>query len=471
MNYTIRNESDSIAIEKMISSNNEHILFYWNELSDIEKDSLVHTIHSIDLELVEKYFNVMNDQENNNNSVYTPAQSLSIDERNTTYKHAGINALQSGEVAFLTVAGGQASRLGFEQPKGCFGISPIKKHSLFRIFAEKILFYSNHYKQSFQWYIMTSEDNYTDTINFFITHNYFGLKTDNVHFFKQGMLPSLTADGRLILKNKSTIFMNPDGHGGILTALNKSGLTDSMIENKIKYLSYFQVDNPVLNMADPYFIGYHILNQSQVTTKVIKKAYPDEKLGTIVKDTVTGTHQIIEYSDMTPEMMNEKDNSGRIKYLMGSIGIHIFNVNFIKEITKRLPVHCANKKINGIDFTVDIPSETSLSATKFETFVFDTIPFAHNATFFETLRTEEFFPLKNTTGLDSIETTIEGQIKLYQSWLKDNGFTVNDTAIIEISPLFAPDREFFNNEVNLKKADIVKVINLSEAADGKIYIN
>ncbi len=445
MRYIGRNTAEAALIKKIVKSGNEHIFYFWDKLNDKQKDDIIDQLSTIKLKKVTKYFkNMDTSSEGYDFSNIDQAEVIRIEnwKQSHSVKEAGAAALRAGEVAYLTVAGGQASRLGYDLPKGCFKISPVKHKSLFEIFAQKIKYYSDYYNVKFNWYIMTSESNYAATRQFFIENNYFGLSEKNVVFFKQGMLPTLDENGKLILKEKDTLFMNPDGHGGILNALLNIGLIDDMISKGIKYLSYFQVDNPLVNMADPYFIGYHIQNESQVTTKVISKNYPEEKLGSVVR-VKNLYNKIIEYSDMTPEAMNEKTEDGKLKYDMGSIGIHIFSTDFIKKSTRKLPIHVAKKNISGYRFDLTPPQCAEMPGIKFETFVFDTIPVARRSFFFETSRDEEFYPLKNSVGNDSIETCILGQNNLYKSWLADAGISLDKNVMCEISPAFAPDREHF----------------------------
>jgi len=424
--------------------NNEHILYFWDELNENERNNLIHELKSIDFDKLNEYYNYYLNQKNKVITV-DPTDYLSIEQKYQIngLKDLGIDALKKNKVGFLTVAGGQGSRLGYEHPKGCFPVSTVKKKSLFQVFAEKIKFYSNYYDNDFNWYIMTSEYNYQETIDFFKHHKYFGLKENQVIFYKQGMLPSLTLDGKLILKDKSSIFRNPDGHGGILKALLKKGLLDEMQDKGIEYLSYFQVDNPLVDMADPYYIGYHIKEKSEVSSKVIPKLYPEERLGAICK--MDGINGVIEYSDLPKDKMYEKNENGVLKYLMGSIAIHIFNVDFLIHFTRIMPIHFAKKKIRGykMDNGRLILSETE--GIKFETFVFDSIPYAKKSVFFETERESEFFPLKNKTGIDSIETCIEGQNKEFYRWIRDAGIWQRDYEgeNVEISPLYAPSKEIF----------------------------
>jgi UDP-N-acetylglucosamine/UDP-N-acetylgalactosamine diphosphorylase len=472
--YFGRNSREARLINKYILYGQGHIFRFWNELSDKEKDDLMSDISRIDLRKIARYFRKFRAHEKKEFSIL-PTGYLSINDRkkNNELRTIGENALRSNEVAFLTVAGGQGSRLGYDHPKGFFPVSPVKKKSLFRIFAEKILFYSGYYGLNLYWYIMTSEFNYNETIDFFKTNGYFGLNKNNIIFFKQDLFPTLSMKGKLILRDKESLYLNPDGHGGILKALLKIGLLDQMIDKGIKHLSYFQVDNPLVNMADPEFIGYHIKESSQVSSKVIAKLYPEERLGAICK--TDGTNRIIEYSDLSKENMYETDKNGVLRYLMGSIAIHIFDIYFLKHFTKKIPVHFAVKKIQGYEpRKTEDPQIKEMEAVKFETFVFDSIPLATKSVFYETDRDSEFYPLKNKEGVDSIETCVAGQNRMFYSWLKKAGLVKKDYKAqnIEISPLYSPDMEIFLEKVK-KDSDKLNsaVLDKNGETKNEIYID
>ncbi len=442
-----RNEKEQAIIDLVVKTGNQHVLYFWDVIDNNQKDSLIAQLGEVDFDKVGEYFNKYKNESYEIGDI-TPTGCFTVDQimADKSINSIGDDALKSGAIGFVTVAGGQASRLGYEKPKGCFPISPVKHKTLFQLFSEKVLFYSKHYNIDLYWFIMTSEANNTDTVNFFKENNFFGLKSEQVKFFVQGMLPTITVDGKLILSDRSRLFTNPDGHGGILTALMKSGLLDFATERGIKHLSYFQVDNPLVAIVDTAFIGHHIKSKSCVSSKVIPKLYPDEKLGAICRR--NGKNDVVEYSDLPKEKMYETDESGKLKYLMGSIAIHIFEVEFLKHFTKHLEIHFAKKKIKGYLF--DNGKEPVIAETdgiKFETFVFNTIPLSPVSVFFETDRNEEFFPLKNKTGVDSIETCIDGQNRLYFDWLKSAGIIEADCEYtgqrIEISPLFASDRNIF----------------------------
>lgn len=437
---------------------NEHILTFLKEISTNNREKLLTDIEQINFIEINKYFAQFNKAKSLPHT-YTPAKFLSISERKELFFSKGNDALKNGKVGFLTVAGGQASRLGIDIPKGCYGISPVKNKSLFQIFSEKIKFYSSHYKRDFKWFIMTSESNYSDTVSFFEKNNYFNLEKNQVYFFKQSFFPTLTTEGKLILEDKDKLFVNPDGHGGVINALIKNGLDKVLHINKIDYLSYFQVDNPLVNLADPYFIGYHIDSESNITTKVIKKLYPEEKLGLIINE--GDKNKIIEYSDMPKEDMEAKNTDGKLKYEIGSIGIHILSVNFFIKESANMPLHFAKKEISAFDFSdTNNPQIKKIDAVKFEKFIFDLITLTKKSVFFEADRLDEFAPLKNKEGTDSIETTIKGQTDQYKLWLSEARIMRNnesDMVKIEISPLFAPDKYIFIQKAE-KFADKLKEV-------------
>ena len=470
-----KKRTEKRSIQRIFKYHQEHILHFWDELSEQEQKHLLEIAGAINFRKIQKYYKIAKTENKPINfSLLEPSDYVKQnDERREKFYQLGSEALKSGKVAFLTVAGGQASRLGFDLPKGCFGISPITKKSLFQIFAEKILFYSNLYNQPLKWFIMTSIDNFKTTVDFFSQNNYFNLDKKNVFFFKQGINPTVTSEsGDLILKNKSELFMNPNGHGGILGALTSQGYISQMEHLGIEYLSYFQVDNPLINMADPYFIGCHIDENSNISTKVIRKEFAEEKLGIAMQECKSTKRKIVEYSDIPEKIMKQQDENGDLLFNMGSTGIHIFSVSFIKKASSKLPIHIANKEMTLPNINNSDDPEKKISVLKFETFVFDTIPLAKKAIFFETSRNEEFFPLKNKTGTDSIETCIDGQINLYRSWLKDLGCKdIDKIERCEISPLFAPDRASFLEIANKKLSGIKEMIYENNNIKKEIYIH
>ena len=357
----------------------------------------------------------------------------------------GESLISSGKTAFLTVAGGQGSRLGWDGPKGLFPISPIRRASLFQIFAEKLRSASRRYGARIPWYIMTSPLNHEATVTFFEQSAYFGLERERIVFFPQGTFPTFDEQGRMLLAPDGGLLTNPDGHGGLVAALKRHGLLREMEERGIEELFYFQVDNPLVNVPDAVFLGIHRKERSGVSTKVIEKNAPEEKLGVI--GLIDGRKGIIEYSDLDENRMHARDSGGRLVYSHGSPAIHIFSVPLLARSDLDLPYHVARKTVKTLIFEGGKAEVVEKRGVKLERFIFDLILEAEEALFYETSREEEFAPLKNRTGPDSIETCVRGQIEKDARHLEECGVRVpRDSGgcsihRIEISPLFAPDVE------------------------------
>lgn len=351
----------------------------------------------------------------------------------------GEDIISSGKVAALVVAGGQGSRLGIDAPKGVVEVTPITHKSLFQLHAEKILALNRRYGVDIPLFVMTSRINNTDTKAFFIKHRFFGLNSDSVHFFTQGLLPSLTPDGSFIISPEGGLFMNPDGHGGTFSALRKTKCLEIMRSVGIEEIFYFQVDNPLVQICDPLFIGLHAAHGAQMSSKVVRKISFEEKVGVIAR--INGRPSLIEYSDMDDDLRYATDENGEMLYWAGSIAIHMIRRDFVEDITSgglRLPYHQAQKKIPALN---DTGKTEEIEGIKFETFIFDALPLAKKSVTLEVLREEEFAPVKNKTGQDSLESSMSMQISLHRSWLEHAGIGVNPGVVVEISPLFALNRE------------------------------
>ncbi len=368
-------------------------------------------------------------------------------------KTAGEVALRAGRVAAFTVAGGQGTRLGYDGPKGTFPVTPIKQKTLFQVFAEKIRAAGARYGKPLHWFIMTSNANHAATEAFFIEHAFFGLEKARVHFFRQGRMPAVDLDGKILLETKGTLAMSPDGHGGSLRALDRSGALDLMDKEGIDILSYFQVDNPLVRGIDPAFIGWHVLRGSEMSSKMVAKAYAGEKVGHFC--TQNGQAVVIEYSDLPKSYQEEIDPvMGGLRYLAGSIAIHVFDTKFIRRMAKggagvALPFHRADKKIPTIDAAGNVVKPDKPNGVKFEMFVFDALPFAKNPVIIETRREDDFSPVKNAEGLDSPVTCRDDQLRQFTRWLKAGGAVVPTDATglppfaVEVSPLFGYDEDSF----------------------------
>jgi UDP-N-acetylglucosamine/UDP-N-acetylgalactosamine diphosphorylase len=367
-------------------------------------------------------------------------------------KLAGEEALRAGKAGVFTVAGGQGTRLGFDGPKGTFPVTPVTKKPLFRVFAEKILAAQRRFGCEIPWFIMTSHANHDATVAFFEGNGHCGLRPGQVFFFRQGRMPAVDFDGRILLEGRDTIALSPDGHGGSLRALVRSGAVERMERAGVEVLSYFQVDNPLVRGIDPAFIGFHLLHRSEMSSRMVPKAFDKEKVGHFCIQ--RGRTVVVEYSDMPDALAELRDPEGRLVFGAGSIAIHVFAVPFIRRMGEGgggvvLPFHRADKKIPAVDGAGRLVKPAAPNGVKFEMFVFDAVPFARNTVIVETRRFEEFSPVKNADGGDSPRTCAEDQMRLFARWMHAAGVPVPVDATglpalrIEISPLFAVDEDSF----------------------------
>ena len=318
----------------------------------------------------------------------------------------GERLLAEGKVAFLVVAGGQGTRLGFDGPKGTYPITPIRHKTLFQYFAETISRVSKKYGRNLHWFIMTSELNDKRTREFFRENAYFGLGEENVTFFTQGTMPAISYEGKLLMNAPDSLALSPNGHGGTLLALKKSGALDEMKRRGVDYISYFQVDNPLAPMADPLFLGLHSLEKSEISSRMLPKTNPYEKLGNFCVS--GGRLQIIEYSDMPAELAERRNPDGTLAFLSGSPAIHVISRTFVEELTKdgrlNMPWHRADKKVPYINGNNELVKPEQPNAVKLESFIFDALPLAKHTLVLEGSRKDHFAPTKNATGVDSAES-------------------------------------------------------------------
>jgi len=356
--------------------------------------------------------------------------------------------ISAGKVAAFVVAGGQGTRLGFDGPKGDFPISPVINKTLFQIFAETIDAVSEKYQTTCPWYIMTSPLNRTETGKIFERNSYYGLRRENVFIFEQGTLPNFSLDGKILLADKANIACSPDGHGGSLKALFKSGALEDMKRRGVEFISYFQVDNPLVNIFDPLFIGLHAIDQAEMSSKAVVKSQPKEKVGNFCL--VDGKVTVIEYSDLPDELAERRNPDGSLFFQLGSIAIHIINRTFVEKLNAggfSLPLHRAVKKITHIDQNGRPVKPAEPNAVKLETLVFDALPLVSKSVILQTLRSEEFAPVKNAAGADSAKTARQMMAARTAGWLESAGLTIpkksdgSPDCVIEIAPGFAVEKD------------------------------
>ena len=421
-----------------------HLFGHWEARPPLMKQRLLEDLLALDMALLSELCSLLDRPRPAAEEIipapFIPAAESRVDAE---ARAIGEDLVRRGKTAFLTVAGGQGSRLGFDGPKGMYPASPIRRLTLFALLAEKIRAARRWYGISSPWLVMTSQANRAATEHYFATEGFFGLGRDTVRFFSQAMLPALYPDGRLVMAGDGGLFLSPNGHGGVVEGLRREGLLEALRGQGVEELFYFQVDNPLVTIPDPVFMGFHRRDGAEVSTKVVRKACAEEKLGSIAL--AAGRPCVVEYSDMPDDLMRARGNDGDLLFPQGSIAIHIFSVDFLLRADLRLPYHLARKSVQALNPAprgTDIQEE---EAIKMESFVFDTIPLARRALFFEVERAEEFAPLKNREGVDSVETCTRGQVEKAARWLEACGVQVSrdergaPVHAIEISPLFAAD--------------------------------
>ena len=425
------------------------ILRFWNDLTESEQIHLTEQLDDVEWSLVGSYLsglaNPVAESQNELGNVAPPTHVVRTPKTNAEIqfwdesRQLGEAALREGKVGVVLLAGGQGTRLGFSHPKGMFPIGPVSGKSLFELFASQVKAISNRFGQTIPYMMMTSDATHDETVTFFEQNSYFGLSSDNVFFFKQGYAPCLdTETGELLLADKGALSMSPDGHGGLLAALLKAGLFDELRHRGIELLFLHQVDNPLVKVCDPAFLGLHIQHGAEVSTKVVSKSNPEEKVGVAVD--LNGRTAIIEYCDLPRHLADEQDANGGLRYWAGSTAIHIFNRSFLERIAtsaQSLPWHRARKKIPFIDKAGRHVQPETENGTKFERFLFDTLPLAEVALIVETIRDDEFAPLKNKNGDFSPEYVRRHMIEVAARWLKTAGVTLPKEIPVEISPYFA----------------------------------
>jgi UDP-N-acetylglucosamine/UDP-N-acetylgalactosamine diphosphorylase len=470
------NEPDKLIVEKVFSHKQEHVFRWWNDLTINEQKNLLNQLRLTDFTLLQDFI----EKHTKGNKLISPeATTLELPDiipipQNDSQKalsdeagEIGENAIEAGTVAVVTVAGGLGTRLGANRPKGMLPISPIMGKSIFQLHAEKIQAMMKKYDTVIPWYIMTSLNNDEMTRNFFEENRYFGLSTDNVSFFTQGVLPVIDLQGKLLMDSKSSIVTSPNGHGGTLLALKERGILSNMNERGIKHIFYHQVDNILIKIADPVYLGYHISAGAKMSPKVVQKTDPEEKVGIVgIKD---GHLDTIEYSELSDEERHALNPDGTLKFGMGNPAIYLLDVDFVEKINKSLfalPYHKAIKKVSCVDENGCKIKPSENNAAKFEMFIFDALKHAEKSIIMEVVREDEFSPVKNAEGNSSPDTARHSMINMFGRWLQEAGVEIpkdeaeNVKGTIEISPLYALDTEelkekidqkiVFNGELNLQ---------------------
>jgi UDP-N-acetylglucosamine/UDP-N-acetylgalactosamine diphosphorylase len=391
------------AFEKLKSYDQLHVLDHYDELSDIEKNKLLTQISALDLSMLDLCKRAHSVQPRGKVSPLSAMQIPEIAVKHEKFNNIGIDAIQSGKVGAVLLAGGMGTRLGFDGPKGAYNIGIHNDVYIFQRIIENLLNVVGKANTWIHLFIMTSEGNHNETVSFFKCHDYFGYDADYVDFFVQDTAPACDYDGHVYMASKSAVAVSPNGNGGWLTSMANAGILDTVHKEGIEWINVFAVDNVLQRIADPYFIGAVIDSGCCCGSKVVRKNAPDEHVGVMCLD--DDRPSIIEYYELTDELMNARDENGNPAYNFGVILNYLFKVSAVEKVmSEKLPLHVVEKKITHIDEKGDLIQPDKPNGYKFETLVLDMIHELPDCLPYEVVREREFAPIKNSSGIDSVES-------------------------------------------------------------------
>lgn len=392
-----------------------HLLTFYDELSSEAQQQLLEQIDRIDFDLMRQLFDKANRETTQVSAPafteieplpYLDTTKMSVQEK-VVLSRVGLASIAKGELAVLTMAGGQGSRLGHNGPKGTYSIGLPGNESLFEIQCKGIQKVAKRSGYEPHWYIMTSTINHPDTVAFFEEQAYFGYPKEKIHFFPQMMIPAVTPDGKLQLADKGEILRSPNGNGGMFVSLKHSGLLDQMRAEGIQYLFVCGIDNCLVKMADPLFLGAMLQDpkKPQASAKSYIKRDPGEKAGIFCRR--DGRPGVLEYTEIPKLYAEMKNDNGEWTYGDTNVLNYIFTIDAVERLaTLGTEYHVAVKKLTYLD-TNTKQEITAPKGYKFELFLFDTFLYLEDLQVVRIERTEEFAPVKNPTGIDSAESARE----------------------------------------------------------------
>lgn len=427
---------------RLVEFDQEHLIKFWDELTDDERKQLHKDIDELNLGEVNSFFLRATSSLEENGAILDDRlepvpDSTFMSICNTSqeilkgYTEEGLRQISENRVGVLLMAGGQGTRLGFPHPKGMYDVGLPSKKSLFKIQAERIQVLQRLASEFtgksgyITWYIMTSEHTMEPTKTYFAEHKNFGLRDEDVVMFEQGSLPCYDFNGKIILDEKYKISKAPDGNGGLYRALRDQGILKHMQRRDVLYLHTHSVDNILIKVADPILIGYCVKQNADCAAKVVQKSHPSEAVGVVCM--VDGKYQVVEYSEITSKTAEMRNSDGRLTFSAGNICNHYFTVSFLDKIAsiyeKQLKLHVAQKKIPFIDNSGKRSIPDKPNGIKIEKFVFDVFQFAENFVTVEVPRDEEFSALKNadSAGKDCPSTAKCDIYRLHKKYIENAG--------------------------------------------------
>lgn len=403
------------AKEKLKIYGQEHVLQYYDELSENEKEALLAQIDVTDMSVLAE---CGHREELAKKGKITPLAAMQlpeIEKNQDAFESAGLGAIRQGKVGAVLLAGGMGTRLGSDDPKGMYNVGLTKELYIFQCLINNLMDVVHKSETWIELFIMTSDKNHEATVKFLEEHKFFGYRKEYVHFFRQEMAAATDYQGKIYLEEKGKLSTSPNGNGGWFVSMKNAGLLDLVKKEKIEWLNVFAVDNVLQRIADPVFIGATITKNCTVGAKVVKKNAPDEKVGVMCLE--DGRPSIVEYYELTEELMNAKDENGDPAYYFGVILNYLFRVpELLKILDNKLPLHIVEKKIPYLDKDGNLVKPESPNGFKFENLVLDMIHQMPSCLPFEVVREKEFAPIKNKTGVDSVESA--------RALLEKNGVTL-----------------------------------------------
>lgn len=391
------------AKEKLKKYGQEHVLKYYDELSGQEQKLLLEQIDATDMSLLEA---CRHREDLGQRGIITPLAAMQlpeIEENREAFSAIGLKAIRSGKVGAVLLAGGMGTRLGSDDPKGMYNVGLTRELYIFQCLINNLLEVVREADTWLHLFVMTSEKNHEATAAFLQGHDYFGYKAEYVHFFKQEMAAATDYEGRIYLEEKGRLSTSPNGNGGWFISMKNAGLLDLVEKAGIEWLNVFAVDNVLQKIADPCFVGAVISKNCAVGAKVVRKNAPDEKVGVMCLE--DGRPSIVEYYELTEELINAKDEKGDPAYYFGVILNYLFRVpDLIGILDKHLPLHIVEKKIPYLNEAGELVKPDLPNGFKFENLVLDMIHQMDSCLPFEVVREKEFAPIKNRTGIDSVES-------------------------------------------------------------------
>ncbi|MDY6104642.1 MAG: UTP--glucose-1-phosphate uridylyltransferase [Acetatifactor sp.] len=387
---------------KLAKYGQEQVLKYYDELNEKEKDELLSQIEATDMEILD----ACNHKEDLvKRGVIEPLAAMELSEieaNKERFTDIGLEAIRSGKVGPVLLAGGMGTRLGSDNPKGMYNVGITHELYIFECLVNNLLDVVHQADTWIHLFVMTSDKNNEATISFMEEHAYFGYNPKYVHFFKQEMAAATDYNGKIYLEEKGKLSTSPNGNGGWFISLEKAGLLDLVHNQGIEWINVFAVDNVLQRIADPCFVGATIDKKCVVGAKVVRKAAPDEKVGAMCLE--DGKPSIVEYYDMTEELMNAKNEKGEPAYNFGVILNYLFYVPDLEKMMASLPLHIVEKKIPYLDENGRLVKPESPNGYKYENLVLDMIHQLDSCLPYEVVREREFAPIKNKTGVDSVES-------------------------------------------------------------------